>query len=305
MISDLSVQLRKDINGLFQESLMTTPSLPLMESCATLVKSTSDKEDYSWLDEVQDLNEFEDEVEFTALSQNVTPYEAINIKYTGGLAFNRDDLNDDKVGGMRLRINDLSKRGFMHADVMIADVLTGNPTGLNAEALFSATHAARGSSGQQSNLLTGNGTTTANVATDLSLAIAALYNFLDYAGKPVNRGFRQIFVIYPPALNKQVLEAVEAPIVSQTSNVQFSRLQINPIMEPLLSADSAVDYYVGIQDAPVRGILYQEREGLSFEAQESPESDDAFKREVYNYKVRKRAVAKGGQWRRIVKVNNT
>ncbi len=305
MLSDIQTQLRKDINGAFQEALAKPPSLALLESCATHVTSTSDKEDYSWLDEVQDLNEFEDEVVFGALSDTLTPYEAINVKYTGGLSFTRDNLNDDKVGGARMRISDLVTRGFNHADVMIADVLTSNPTGLHAEALFTATHAARGESGIQSNLLTGTGITTAQVAADISGGIAALYNFLDFAGKPLNRGFREIFIIYPPALNKAVLEAVEAPMVSQTSNVQFRRLMIDPIMEPLLTLDSAADYYIGIKDAQVRGVIYQEREGLSAESQESPESDDAFKREIYNYKVRKRAVAKAGQWKRIVKINNT
>jgi len=304
-ISDLPFQTRKDINGLFQEALATPPTLPLMSSLATVVNSTSDQEDYSWLDEVAPLNAFEDEVVFSALSETLTAYTAINVLYTGGLSFRRIDMADDKVGGMRLRVNDLMRRGFMDPDVQIASVLNSNPTGLFGESLFTATHAARGDSGEQSNLLTGSGTSTAQVATDIGLGIAKLYTLLDFAGQPFNRGYRQFAVTYPPSLNKQVMEAVVSPIVAQTSNTQFQGVAIVPILEPLLEATSAVDFYISIMDAPVRGVLFQSREGLTAEAQESPDSDDAFKREIYNYKVRYRGVAKAGQWKRIVKINNT
>jgi len=315
MINALPQQLRKDVRSTFIEALDAGAATPLLDMCATYLQSQSDREDYAWLDEVPNLVQFVDEVQFQSLAETAAAgFAAINVKYTGGLSFKRDDLADEKTGGMAMRIKDLAARAMMHADYMLADLLiAGTSADLVADgggqcydggALFSASHSARGSSGSQSNLLTGTGTTTAQCQADLNSAIAALYNLKDFSGKPVNRGFKQFCIVYPPALNKALSEAVGAEVVSQTSNVQFRNKQITMVQEPLLTADSETDYYLCIADAPVRGIIYQEREGVSLEAQENPDSDDAFKREVYNYKVRKRAVAIPGQWRRIVKINN-
>jgi len=298
-------QLEKGFRALFIEQLMMEP-MNLVADIATMLDSQSNDEDIAWLGDVGPIEEAEDELTFYGLSD--TSYNLENKKYWGGLAIKRDDLNDDKVGGLRIRVMDLAQRARRKPNGLLIDALTNGTTATDftGEAFFTATHTARGkasSSGELSNLITGDGTSTANCATNISEAIAALYNYEDEAGEIANEGFSQIFIVYPPALHKPISEAVRAGIISNTTNVQFGDHNINLIQTGRLTSDSAVDYYIGISDALVRGLVWQDREPVTFEAQE--QGDTAFLKEVYAYKARFRGRAGYGRWQRLVKINNT
>lgn len=293
------IQLQRGMNSLFLQELMANSPV-LLNSVATYLKSDGDKENLAWIGDVAQVAEFIDQVEFSGLSE--AQFEILNKKYTGGISVKRDDLADEKTGGISMRIRDLARRAAQYWDEMIVSTLTTG-TAVNSydgEPMFSATHPSRGGSGIQSNLISYSGSTTANAQTDIGASITKLLNLKDEAGLPVNRGFKQLYVIYPPALHKPIAEAVTAGVVSSTSNVQFSGFQVELINEPLLTATSEAQYYVGIKDLPVRGVVLQEREPVTFEALE--DGDDAFKREVYNYKVRMRGAAKPGRWQRVVRV---
>ena len=295
-------QATKGAKALFMQELAAQPP-SLIDRVATYVSSESDAEDYAWMGEATQMEEAEDELKFVPMS-NAT-YNLRNKKYWGGIALKRDDVNDDKVGGFGIRVREHAQTAARLPNKLITDVLTTNPTGYDATALFSATHPARGQqTATQSNLLTGSGTTVSQIATDVALAVAAMMNFKAENNEPMNEGFTKFFVMYPPALIKAVNEALYAQIVSNTSNVGLKDFTFDLIANPRLTADSAADFYVGIQDALVRGIVFQDREGLSFEAQDGAESDAAFTREEYRYKSRRRCRAGVGRWQRIVKINN-
>jgi len=298
-------QLEKGFKGIFIEQLLMEPA-NLIDEIATYVSSDADDEDYAWLGDVGPMVEAADELQFGDLTD--TSYNLENKKYWGGLAVKRDDLADDQVGGLSIRIRDLAQRARRKPNGLLVDALTGGTTNTDftGEAFFNASHTARGkasSSGELSNLISGSGTTTANCATDIGGSVAKLYNYEDEGGEPLNEGFSQIFVMYPPALHKAIVEAVNAGIISNTSNVQFSSHNVKLIQSPRLTSDSAVDYYVGIADALVRGLVWQDREPVTFEANES--GDTAFLKEIYSYKARFRGRAGYGRWQRLVKVNNS
>lgn len=296
-------QLEKGFKALFIEQLASEPEDLLVREATTLVSSDSDHEDYAWLGEVASLSEFVDEVQFEGLSD--ASYALINKKYVGGLAVKRDDLADEKTGGLALRIRDLAQRASRYRSKLLVDALIAGTSTVcyDADNFFSATHPKRGKqTATQSNIVTQTGTTTALVQADLASAIAALYNFVDEAVEPLNESFSRLFICYPPALHKPIAEAVLAGVVSQTSNVQFSSESFSLIRQPRLTSTSAANFYVGISDALVRGLIYQDREPVSFEAQEGPDSDSAFLREVYRYKVRMRGRAGYGRWQRMIKV---
>jgi phage major head subunit gpT-like protein len=308
MIVAAPSQLLKGLQALFIEQLAAEPE-SLVAKIATYVSSNSDKEDYAWLGEVAQLEEFVDEVHFEGLSD--TNYELRNKKFTGGLQVKRDDLADEKTGGIAMRIRDLASRAARHANKQLIDALIngdvdapvaqGGGRGYDGVPFFYNAHPARGKqTTTQSNLVTATGTTTAATATDIASALAALINMLDEANEPLNEGAQRFFIVYPPAMQKPIAEAVTAGIIAQTSNVQFSGDSFDLIKQPRLTADDTADYYVGIADTPVRGLVYQDREPVSFEALE--DGDEAFKRELYSYKVRKRSVAGYGRWQRLVKV---
>jgi phage major head subunit gpT-like protein len=271
---------------------------------ATYVSSDSDQETYAWLSEPGSLDEFVDEVQFKGLSE--AKYALVNKKYTGGIQVKRDDLADEKTGGIAQRIRELAVRAGNYANKLLIDALVAGTTDLDVfgEALFTSSHAARGEqTAVQDNLLAGTGTTTALVAADINSALTSLLTFKDEADEPSNETASRFALIYPPQMHQPVHEAVRASIVSNTSNVAWDPGQFDLINCPRLASADANDWYLAVVDpGMVRGLVFQDREPVTFEALES--GDEAFKREVYSYKVRMRCRVGYGKWHRIVKVVN-
>ena len=311
-------QMIKGIQSILIEALMAQPSRPLLENAASFVPSISDSEDYTWLGEVPAMTEFIDEVRFDAIldaardGSTRSYLRLTNKKYTIGLEIRRDDLADEKTGGLRQRINDMVSRGLDHVEKQLVDALTqgdvaGDPDaaggyGYDGVVFFSASHTARGAqTASQTNLITYSGSSTANAQANIASSVAAILNFVDEANEPLNRGLKDFYIAYPPALHQPISEAITSQIISNTSNVQFKGLNWTLINEPRLTAHSAAEYYVGVK-APggTQALVYQEREGVTAESLET--GDTAFRREVYSYKARKRSMAGYGRWQRMVRV---
>lgn len=301
-------QLRKDVNATFIETLMAPQPPMLVERIADVVNSNSDREDYAWLGEVQPMNEWEDSLQESDLSETADAgYGLENKKYTGALRIERDNLADEKTMGLEKRTKDLATRGLYKPDQLLVEAVIDGTTNLcyDGAAFFSATHPARGAqTSTQSNIVTGAGVATANVASDLNKAIARLYDFVDEGNEPLNGIVRKLFIMYPPILHKPISEAISAGIISNTSNVQFGDQDFDFIRMPRLTSDSTVDYYIGVADTEVRGLIWQDREGISLE-QSGPGSDTWVQQEQVVYKSRMRGRAGYGRWQRMIKINNT
>jgi hypothetical protein len=312
--------LRKDVRGEFIEALMQPRDPLLIERIATIMNSTARRENYAWLSEPYEMEEFVDGMPINPLTDTgLTPqtgnegpgYEVENKTYAGALVFRRDDLADDQVGGYQQRIQDAAVRAQRKPDsLLVAKLIAGTTdtcylqVGATGEAYFTATHAARGKqTATWSNLLTGSGTSVAQCTTDIGSAISALYTMPDEANVPMNRECKQLYILHPVALEVSLRTAILAAIVSQTSNVGFAP-NIELIREPLLDAASAVDYYVGILDAPVRGLIWQDREGVQLE--EIGEGSEMWTnlRQV-EYAVTRRGAPAYGRPQRLIKINNT
>lgn len=313
--------LRKDIHGEFIEALMLPRGQPLIEQIATVIPSTSDKENYGWLSEPAIMEEHMGTMPIHPLSDTgLTPetgskdpgYEVVNITSAGALVFRRDDLADEKVGGYVQRIQDQAGRALSYPDVKLIEKLVAGESdtcylkvGATAEAMFSATHAARGSqSATWSNLYTGAGTSVANVQTDVAAAVAGLYNMTDEADQPLNRGAKKMFILFPPAMDKSIRTAIDAGIISQTTNVGFANVTFDLISEPLLTGTSVNDYYIGLLDAGLRGLIWQDREGVMLEEIGAGSEMWTNQRQI-EFATTRRGAAAFGRPQRLIKINNT
>lgn len=303
-------QFTKGARALFQMGLIEAPP-NWIDRIATYIPSDSYSEDYSWMGEAPQMVEAVGGDELTIKSVSDDTYQLANKKYWMGLSFSRDDINDDKVGGYPLKIRELASVASWKPNSLMSDALingTDSTLGahLHAGAFFRTDHPARGDqSDTWSNLLTGAGTSTANVQTDIGEGLEAFMDYEAENGEPRNVGFMSVFVMYPPALHFTMTEAIRAPVISQTSNVKFQDFKFDMIPNPYLAGDSEVDWYLGIQDTVVRGLVFQDREPVTLEVQDSADSDAAFTREEYRYKVRMRCRAGYGQAWKLVKINNS
>lgn len=311
--------LRKDVRGEFIEAAMMPMGPQLVDQIATRMPSISDKENYAWLSETPIMEEFVDQMPIHALTDTgLTPesgaddpgYEVKNKTFAGALVFRRDDMADEKVGGYPQRVRDQVTLARSYPDVKLVAALEAGDTstcylkvGATAEYFFSATHAARGQqTATWSNLLTGTGTTVAQITADVGSGLKALYDMTGENTMPINRHLRSVFIVFPTAIEVNMRTAVKAAIVDSTSNVGFEP-DIMLWREPLLTDTS--DWYIGFNDpGAVRGMIWQDREGVMME--EVGEGSEMWTnlRQV-EFAVTLRGAPAYGRPQRLVKINNS
>ena len=273
------------------------------EKIATVVPSTSDKENYSWLGEAPTMSLVEGSVKGSAMSS--VSYELENQTYASSLIVSRADVADQKLDQISIRIQQMARVAAQFVNKLLVDKLVSGSSDLcyDGAAMFSATHPDRGSGSTQSNLRTGTGSTTAQTASDINEAIADMLNFKAENGEPYSEEVSRLCIVAPPAMRKPILEAVNAQVISNTSNVMFGNMLVDFIFTGRLT--DANDYYVLNTGMPVRPLIVQDREPLEFVAQDSEDSDGAMFREQYAYKCRQRLAVGYANWQTAVKVTNT
>ena len=297
--------LSKGIRSEFISALATTPSL--VPRLATVVQSNKDSEDYAWLGDVPQMKEFVDE----RISKSITDtkYSITNKTWEATLGVKRSALEDDQVGGLPIRIRDLAARARNHATELLYQALMDGTNATKGKcydggAFFSATHPTRGEQTvTQSNLLTGTGVTVAAIKADVQTAIQKFLEIKDERNKPFHPSgveASQLIAIVPPALLFAFREALNAAIISNTSNMLVGAVS-DVIPGPYLSDTN--DWYLLHVGNVIKPLIFQDRVSIELESMEGM-SDAGFMRETYLYGVRARYNAGYGLWQDAFKVTN-
>lgn len=285
----------------------------LTDEFCTINPSGARSEKYAWIGEVPQMSETtEDPLTIVPLSE--TEYELTNQTFEVAIGIKREDFDDDQVGAFALRVGQLMERGLQHRNKLVVDAVTNGTSstlGLcyDGTAFFGDSHTARGQqTTTQDNKLAGTGSTTAQIQTDLSAAIAAMMTFKDEANEPYHPegGISQFRALIPPGIEGNFSEAVSAQIISNTSNTRLAGKTIVPRTSPRLAAVDANDWYLFHTGGPVKGLILQEREALSMEAiGMDPNSEVRFLTGKYLWKLRVRYTAGYGHWQNAVKTVNS
>ena len=270
---------------------------------AMVVNSASRSEDYTWLDDAPQMTPAEAEIVYSALSD--ADYELINAKYRAGLRVLKDDLDDDETQGIIFRIQQMAGVAAHHPfKLLVAALVAGTSTNcIDGGPFFAASHPEKGPGlAGYSNLYSGvSGTSTANVLAQITAAIELMGAYLAKNGEPANEEIRNLFIMAPWALRTPIKEALQATIIDSTSNVQTDDINWDIKITARLTAGDA--YYIGMQDGPVRGLVFQDREATQFVAQDQPTDQASFDHEEYRYKTTARHVAGYGNPQMLVKID--
>lgn len=276
--------------------------------------STARTESYGWLGQPAQLEDMTNApLVLSPLSE--TKYDLSNKTFGSSVGITRDDLADDQVQGFIMRARQLNQMGVYLGDKLGVDLLkngTSSTLGLcyDGVSFFNDSHPSRGSgagSGVQDNLLAGTGTTVAQLATDLTSALAGMLNLKAENGAPfhMNAAAARFAIVCPVSLwlaFKDVLGAGLTGVISQTSNVRFVDMPFVVIPSPELT--DANDWYLLRTDTPVRPIFLQEREPLS--AEMLGEGSDIWTKERKAlWVVYRRCVGGYAHWQNAVKVVNS
>jgi phage major head subunit gpT-like protein len=300
-------QLTKGVLGTFFEQL-SGERASLVDRIATRVPSSANSETYPYLGDPPQMEELVDELKISALIDS--SYTLDNVDYVSGIAFRRRDVMDEQSGGIAMRIKQLASVAARHPNkLLIQALIDGDSSTLGldhtGEAFFTSTHAARASSGTGDNIIAGTGTSTAQVAADFNSAFSALMGFKQDNGDPWREELEKVAVVSPTGNMKPMKETVKATKISDTDNVQLDGISVDLVFTARLDSDDANDWYMLDVGSPVRPLIFQDREPLTFVALDRDDTETAFKREQYQYKARATYAVGYSLWQNALKVTNT
>lgn len=298
--------LEAAIRGEFFEHFAKGEQAAFFEGVTTPIDSASDTERYRWLGTVPQMREWGTGRKAKGL--NKESYDVENLKYESTLEVDRDEISDDKLGQIKIRVQELAARAATHKDYLVGQLLlNGSTAGYNSYdgvPFFDSSHVS-GSSGSQSN--EGNfdvgtvaganlydepdSTTLFGPQTALAAynnAVSKLRLLKDDQGEYLNRAPGGYVVVCHPTKEWTFRKAFGAALLPQVgSNVAPPGGGPGVIPLPDLDATGAHVWYLLRVDNPVRPFIFQDREPIEFVALEA-NSETGFLREKYLYGVRAR-----------------
>ena len=294
--------LRSEFFDRFRE--VTTVYMDL----ATRYSSNKDVEHHKWLGTVPQMREWG--TGRLAKGLRTESYDVANAKYEATIEVDRDEIDDDQTGQIRLRIQELARRAATHKDKMIADLLNnGDQAGYLAydgKVFFADDHES-GASGAQDNLLTFavadddvDVFTATEGKTALQNAIEAMMLYLDDQGEPGDRDQGGLVIVCPWAQYYRWLEVINASVINNTTNVMTSAARVIPFSR----LTTAGKWFLLKTNEGIRPFIFQDRRPIEFDAVEKG-SEQAFHQEKYSYGVSGRYRLAYGEWRYAVQTTFT
>lgn len=274
------------------------------QELSTRVASTSDRETYRWLGTVPQVREWG--TGRLAKGLRTESYSIENLKYEATLEVDRDEISDDQTGQIRLRVGELAQRAATHKDYLLSQLLIlGESAGNNSYdgvSFFSAAHAS-GASGDQSNLMTFDATSTdaptvSEFKEALKAAISRMLTYMDDQGEPMMMSASGLVCVVPATMLFTATEAVNATIINNQTNVLAGIASV--VSFPWLT--DASKWYLLKTDGVVRPFIFQDREAIEFNAL-TENSDEGFRREKFLFGVRARYRMAYGYWQYAVRTD--
>jgi len=276
------------------------------QDVSTRIQSSSESETYKWLGSLPQMREWG--TGRVAKGLGTESYSVENLKYESTLEVDRDEIADDKTGQIRIRIAELAERAATHKDYLISQLLiNGETSGFNSYdgvSFFNDNHLS-GASGAQDNKLTHEALEPDSPTTDefklaMKVAIGAMMALKDDQGAPMSISATGLACVVPTTMYLTALEAVNATLVSNTSNVMAGAARI--VAFPWLTDQSK--WYLLKTDGVVRPFIFQDREPIEFTAL-TEDSDEGFRREKFLYGVRARYRIAYGYWQYAIRMDFT
>lgn len=236
---------------------------------ASAFDTSSPSETYPWLRAVPNPRKWEGERTQQELRSDVVTI--VNDDYEATIDFRLPDMRRDKTGQILARVQDLATRVAFFPEHLITALLVANGNAYDGVPFFATNHAV-GQSGTLNNALgTGDGLaggtapSTAQMSSNLMLALGQMLAFLDDQGQPINEGGRQFVVMTPARLFGPTVAAINAMFTSASATNPLGELarygySFRPILNARLTTQN--QFYVMRADAGIRALLMQE-EGVN------------------------------------------
>ena len=292
----LEKALRADFMKAFENGENPADVMPMIMETG----STSSGEKYGWLGNVPNLTEWIDSRKLSGLLD--FDYTIPNKHYEATLQVDRDDIEDDQYGHIKVRIQDLAKKAKIHPRKLFFDAVAVGNSALCFDGLpfFSASHVYKTGGTAYSNLHNGTkaGTypTAAELSSDFELARAKMRSFVDDQNEPFNEGELNLVIVASPNLEGTLDKVFGADMISQTTNT------LKGAAKYITSARlTGADWYIMETSGNIKPFVKQNRQDPQFAALEGA-SESGFMSKLYKYGIDYRVGFGYGLWQKAIKI---
>lgn len=261
--------------------------------------STGSDEKYGWLGNPPAMNEWKDTRKINGLASY--NYTLPNKHFESTIGVDRDEIADDRIGGIKMRIADMATKARQHPWKLFIDALIAGTTQLcfDGVAFFSASHVL-GKQSAQSNLLTGTGITAALFSADFITARAKMKTYKDEHGEPANEGEADLYVVAHPDMQGVIDVVIKSDLIDGATNT------LKGAFKPIYSSrfSDAKSWYLADASGELKPFIHQKRQDIEFGALEK-DSDSGFTRKIFQYGADYRCGFGYGVWSKCIKTTNT
>lgn len=293
------ITIKKGLRAAFMKSFANAEDPKDVSPFIMETASDGADEEYGWLGQTPGLTEWVDERKLKAL--NEFEYKIPNKDYESTLQVDRNSMRDDRMGAVKIRIEDLARKAKIHPRKLTFDLIESGETELcyDGQPFFSANHV-EGKSGVQSNLISGTGVTLAQIKADLDNAEAEMLSFKDDAGEPWNEGEVKMGIICHPKMKRKFEELNTLGQINNQDNGMKGRISQITYSSRLSDEN---DYYVSDISEGMKPLIKQNRQDPVFDSLEG-DSDNGFMRKQFLYGIDYRVGFGFGLWQKMIKITN-
>lgn len=294
-----SVVLEKALRADFMKSFDNGENPSDVNGMIMQTSSSSSSEKYGWLGNVPQLTEWKDSRKLQGVLD--FDYTIANTHYEATLQVDRDDIEDDQLGGIKVRINDLAKRAKTHPRKLFFDKLVAGTVDLCFDGLpfFSNSHVYKVGGATQDNLHTGTKVgaypTVAELQLDFGLMRAIVRGFTDDQGEPFNEGELQFTIVAGVNLENALDAAFKADLIGNNTNLYKGAAKYMTT-----SRVSGADWYLLETSGSLKPMIQQNRQAPQFDALERT-SESGFMSKLYKYGIDYRVGFGYGLWQKAIK----
>ena len=237
----------------------------LVQLLAYSLNSTREDEKHEWLGQATQMSLFKGSRKSSLITS--TGYTITNKVYDGSHNIDRDDYERNDSGSMARRLSQIVDVAMNFPNLLLSELIengTSATLGLcyDGAAFYSNSHPARKDSGTQDNLLAGTGTTVAQISADIASSLTALRTVKAENGEPFhNNGDLAMCFMVPPAIEVNFKTAVEATVISNTSNqlVGIGEVVVNPRLTDVN------DWYTFCKSPGSESLIFQIEQNVEFD----------------------------------------
>ena len=271
--SDYLVATYQGLRAIYEETFENTK--PEWDKIAMEAPSTTESEVYSWVAEVPGMKEWVDERTLEALKQ--FSFTIKNKDWESTIAVDRNAMEDNKLGQIKPRIQDLGMAAKAHPDELVFTLLGAgfSSTCFDGQFFFDDDHPLANGTTQSNKL------TLALDATGLQSALAIGRRLKGYTGRPLNIIFDTLAV--PPELEITARKLLFADRDNNGATNILKGVIPNLVVNPYLADTN--NWFILCTKRPLKPMILQMRKRPEFLALDKPDDYNAFMKKQFLYGV--------------------